>query len=49
MRWWLLVAGLAMASLVVVLIGVTLLDDPSEPCACTPLPPSPTATPSPSF
>jgi hypothetical protein len=36
-KGWLLVVALAVASLVVVLIGVALLDEPGGMCSCSPV------------
>jgi hypothetical protein len=43
-KGWLLIVALSVAGLVAVLIGVVLLAQPGDPCSCSPIPPSRSAS-----
>ena len=43
-KGWLLIVALSVAGLAAVLIGVVLLARPGDPCSCSPIPPSNSAS-----
>jgi hypothetical protein len=43
-KGWLVIVALSVAGLVAVLVGVALLAAPGDPCGCSPVPPSPSAS-----